>query len=747
MISRLIIAWIFIQLPIGQAEELMQPEQEILQISNELSRINTSLNADTKIGMTPGQGTGTADSFYHLQEAGYWFAKGNWLATIRELTRYEAGTQIHTTENLLEFHYLSGKTHTAIAKYAIAIEHYKIFLAESAKKKDIDPEKINDVLASTLECLLKAGRGNSGFNLAPNISAILTSQNGGENSFEAYFLAGRIANMNNNHDLSQEWLDTALKSNSKIITTKSLFFKALLEISTDNLDGAYDLLKKSEETSQDKDLSGYHNQALLALARIEFYRKNYAEAHSWYQKVTEKSRDYQSALNENIHAATAALLYKEAKVLVEKYLRMFPESEENQEIKQFQAYLSLKTEPEKIAGDYYNNEINNLLKLQQEIKDLTIAKEKINEPQLETIMSKVRKIGTVGKLAGKSQNTYKKLTELDEKASFTLGALMEQYNWLAQKPFASILPNEVARAEQYENQINAMIGLGEKIATVTRFVLYDKLSKAEAEALKRNERRRKNLLNPDKYFRRGFENLGLWIRSRALLEKLESLKNTNSKLISRLNPSTDPDDDEIKSAVKNIETRIDQLSSSALLGSAENLSKLSPFLAQEKLLLQYSLAISYDLTQVHSKMQPDGDFANRQLKSELNKLWAAWFNQLTILYDQIRNSQLRLSNSINDQIVELNTLSTKAAEVKTKIVDLRQSLELAVGKSGHLLANQYLMEIQSRIAETRQWMAELNLQKLAKIRAKHESQKNDFELEKQKLSEDYLDSVQIEVPK
>lgn len=748
MINRLAILTAFLTCSYLQAEELSQPEQEILRLHSDLSNLRTAMAARQSIAAIPGQGNGTVASYESLKEAGYWFSKQNWLATLRELARYENGTQVHSTDNLLEYHYLSGKSYAAVSKYGTAVENFAMFLSESTKKGDIDSERINDVLASILDCVLKSGRTEKGFNLAPNISAILVSQEGKENIFEAYYHAGRIATYNGNNNLSREWLNNALKSPSKAVNTRSLFYKALIELSSNNLDEAYELLVKAEETAREKDLSGYHDQTVLALARIEYHRKNYNESYSWYKKISEKSSDYQTALRETIHAATAAGLYADGKLLTDSFLKLFPESESNQEIKQFQSFLTLKSSPEKATEEFYTHQLQQLASYQKEIKDLTIGKEKINEADLEKVMSKVRKFGNVGLLAKQSNNIYKKLSSLEDRSSFVMAALMEQTAWHANLGFGRVFPDDVKIANFYETKINDLIRNGDRLTKLSQFIVENELTKADREAMTRNQNRKSRLLSEENSFRRGFDNLGTWIKSRSELGKIKNSRLKNLDLLAITNAESDESLVESSAAViKNIEKRIDHLSSQLTLEAAKNLSSLSPYLAQEKLVLQYVLAMSYDFSRSRKYFEEKGDFSSRKLKTEISEVWLKWFESAELVYQNIADSQQKLEKDLAAKIDNLNQLSTKTAEIKSRILELKTNMETAVGKSGYLLANEYLMETQSRIAETRQWMAELNLQKLDFMKKNHNKEREDYELEKQKLSEDYLDSVQLGVPK
>jgi hypothetical protein len=125
----------------------------------------------------------------------------------------------------------------------------------------------------------------------------------------------------------------------------------------------------------------------------------------------------------------------------------------------------------------------------------------------------------------------------------------------------------------------------------------------------------------------------------------------------------------------------------------------------------------------------------------LKSAWNGWFQTAEILSIKIRKSQSDLEKKIDNHFIGVKNSSEKLASVLEKINSARLELEKAVGKTGHLLSNQFILEINARSAEIREWMAELNMKKLENLQSKHREDRLKEQVERQKIAEDYLDST------
>lgn len=740
------LSWIFSLVALSNvvfgAETLDNPEQEIQKLNDSLVEITKRIHAESALRYTPGQGNGSASSLQALSAAKNWYSKGNWLAALRELKRYEAGTNTHETENVLEFNYIAGKSEAALGKYEKALVYFKRFLAEASRLPSIDSEKINDVLASVLEGLLKVGKDSSKLSLKQNIAAILVTEDNTNSNYEAHFLAGRIAVIDNSPELASEWLSKATKSTSKATTTRGMFYQALVELASDNTDAAYEILRKAEENSKDSDTTLYHHQVLLALGRIEYYRKHYAEALHWLIKIPENSLQYQFALREAVHAATSAERFEQGLSLANQFLQKFPESEFIQELSQYASYLTLQATSGKIGEEVYAKRLTHLANSAKEIKSLTLGREKIDEYQLDQIINKVRSFGNPGLLASHSQNIYVKLNRLQEKAHFLQSSLLEHVYWHTNQPFTGVFPDETISANELSRICNLLIAQANRLVVVSTYVMEKSLSPAVLESLSRSENRRMQIVGVEAKFQRGFENIGDWVNAKFLIDRLKNLQtyNLDQLAVERAFSNSDKNMDRIK-ALELLKEKIFALSNRAHLKAANSLSSISPFLAVERLLLQFSLEMSYDYEKFSTLLTSDGDFANRNLMKNLKSAWNVWFKTAEILSVKIRKSQSDLEKKIDNHFIRVKNSSEKLASVLEKINSVRSELEKAVGRTGHLLSNQFILEINARSAEIREWMAELNMKKLENLQSKHREDRLKEQVERQKIAEDYLDST------
>ncbi len=730
------------------SEALDVPEKEISKIASQLKEVSLSLKSEKAIKNIPGQGTGKSQSFKSLEDSIYWFSKGNWLATIRELKRYERGTNTHLTQNLLQYHYLYGKSEASLGNYAAAIVHFKAFLADSSKLSQLDPEKTNDVLASVIDCLLKEKSPSKGLELKQNISAILVAEEGTESAFEAHFLAGRLAVIDRSPDLAMDWLNQATKSTSKATTTRGLFYQALLAISREDSDGAYEILLKAESLSHSNEISTYHDQVLLALGRVEFYRKHYKESLSWLEKVDPKSIDYHAALRESIHAATSAMDFPKALKLSDLFLSAFPQSQYLHEVDLYKSFLVLQTTSRKNDGEFYKNRIQKLESVASELKEATLGRERITEAQLTAMISKVKGIGNPGSLAENGQGLFSKVNQLEDRANFISSSVIEQYNWLASKPFSTIFPDDTIRGRELGSKCEKLADLAGRISTLSLFVFETDLSLADREAVTRSSYRREFISGESSKFQRNFENIGGWILGQAQLDKLRDIGALSLQQLAIQNSHfKESNKSEILSLQKNIEKRVAELSLEVQKNTTASLSSLSPYLAHEKFILQYSLAMAYELSKFNSYLTLTGDYTTRELKKSLLGLWMTWFQVSEELYRDVIANQNALQTKLNQQLSALEEHSKMAAEATARATRLRGDLELAMGKSGSLLANQFLGEITSRLSETHEWMAESKMKKLEQMQQDHRTAREKLELERQKIAEDYLDTTQSGVTK
>jgi hypothetical protein len=724
------------------AETLDNPEQEIQKVNDSLVEITKRISAESSLRYTPGQGNGSASSLQALSAAKNWYSKGNWLAALRELKRYEAGTNTHEADNVLEFNYIAGKSESALGKYEKALVYFKRFLAEASRHPSVDSEKINDVLASVLEGLLKVGKDSSKLSLKQNIAAILVTEDNTNSNYEAHFLAGRIAVIDNSPELASEWLSKATKSTSKATTTRGMFYQALVELASDNTDAAYEILRKAEENSQGSDITLYHHQVLLALGRIEYYRKHYAEALHWLTKIPATSLQYQFALREAVHAATSAERFDHGLSLANQFLQRFPESEFIQEMSQYASYLTLQSTSSRIGEEVYEKRLTQLANSAKEIKSLTLGKEKIDEDHLNQIINKVRSFGNPGILASHSQNIYVKLNRLQEKAHFLQSSLLEHIYWHTNQPFTGVFPDEIINANELSRICNLLIDQANRLVVVSTYVMEKSLSPAVLESLSRSEKRRIQIVGEEAKFQRGFENIGDWINAKFLVDKLKNLQTYNLEqlAIERSFPNSTKNMERIRN-LEHLKAKIFALSNKAHLKAADSLSSVSPFLAVERLLLQFSLEMSYDYEKFSTLLVGDGDFATRNLMKNLKSAWNGWFQTAEILSIKIRKSQSDLEKKIDNHFIGVKNSSEKLASVLEKINSARLELEKAVGKTGHLLSNQFILEINARSAEIREWMAELNMKKLENLQSKHREDRLKEQVERQKIAEDYLDST------
>ncbi len=730
------------------SEALDVPEKEISKITSQLKDISLSLKSENAIKNIPGQGTGKSQSFKSLEDSIYWFSKGNWLATIRELKRYERGTNTHIAQNLLQYHYLYGKSEASLGNYAAAIVHFKAFLADSSKLSQLDPEKTNDVLASVIDCLLKEKSPRKGLELKQNISAILVAEHGTESAFEAHFLAGRLAVIDRSPDLAMDWLNQATKSNSKATTTRGLFYQALLAISRDDSDGAYEILLKAESLSRSSEISTYHDQVLLALGRVEFYRKHYKESLSWLEKVDSKSTEYHAALRESIHAATSAMEYGKALKLSDLFLAAFPQSQYLHEVDLYRSFLVLQTVSSENDAEFYKNRIQKLESIASELKESALGRERITEAHLATMISKVKSVGNPGSIAENGQDLFSKINRLEDRANFVSSSVIEQYNWLASKPFSTIFPDDTIRGRELGNKCEEIADLANRISTLSLFIFENDLSLADREAVTRSSTRREFISSESSKFQRNFENIGGWVLGQAQLDKLRDIRALSIQQLAIQNShSKNSNQIEVLSLQKKIERRVSELSLEVQKNTTSSLSSLSPYLAHEKFILQYSLAMAYELSKFKTYLTPTGDYTTRELKKSLLGLWTNWFQVSEELYRDVITNQNSLQTKLNRQLSDLEEHSKMAAETVSRAAWLRGDLELAMGKSGSLLVNQFLGEITSRLSETHEWMAESKMKKLEQMQKDHNKAREKSELERQKIAEDYLDTTQSGVTK
>jgi hypothetical protein len=724
------------------AAMLDNPEQEIQRVDDSLNEISRKINAETVMRVMPGHGSGSASSIQAMESAKKWYTKGNWLAALRELKRYESGTNTHNTENFLNFNYISGKAEAALGNYDRALTFYKRFLAEASKNPTTDPERINDVLASVLEGLLKSKKSPSNLNLRQNIAAILVTEENTDANFEAHFLAGRLAVIDNSPELASEWLDKATKSPSKSTTTRGMFYQALVELASNHTDAAYDILRKAEENSNGEDTVSYHHQILLALGRIEYFRKHYAEALGWLLKIPESSLQYQSSLRESIHAATSAEKYAQGLELANRFLLRFPESEFTHEVSQYSSYLTLQSTSEKVGEEVYEKRLKQLSNWAKEIKEQTLGKDKIDEGHLNDIIGKVRAFGNPGLLATHSANVFAKLNKLQEKVHFLQSSVLEQVYWHSSQSFPAVFPDETIQANELNGTCNSLINQANRLVAISTYVMENALSKAALESLNRSAKRRDLIVDEEAKFQRGFDSIGDWVNARYLIDKLSKMQiyNLNQLAIERSFPKSAESAEYINHS-EAIQKKIVALSNKVHLKAADALSTISPFLSTEKLLLQFSLEMSYDYEKFSALLTADGDYATRELMKNLKSLWNRWFQTAEILSVKIRQSQSNLEKTVEGHLNGVKEISEKLAFEAARITQLRSELEKAVGKTGHLLSNQFILEINARSAEIREWMAELNMKKLENLQNKHREDRIKAQVEHQKIAEDYLDST------
>jgi hypothetical protein len=730
------------------SQSLDLPEQEISKLSNQLKGMSQALKSENAMKNTPGQGTGTAESLKALEDSQYWFSKGNWLGAIRELKRYERGTNTHLPKNLLQYHYLYGKSEASLGNYASAITHFKAFLSDSSKISGRDMEKTNDVLASVIECLLKEKSPSKGLELKQNISAILLSEEGTDSAFEANFLAGRLAVIDQSPDLAMDWLNQAANSKSKATTTRGLFYKALLAISQDQSDKAYEILLNAEALSGSSEISTVHDQVLLALGRVEFYRKHYKESLSWLEKIGPKSSEFQSALRESVHAATSALEFSKALKLADTFLSTFPESQYFGEVDLYKSYLILQSSQNGADSKFYEQRIKTLEALAIELKEATLGKERITQTQLTAVLAKVKSIGTAGPLAEKGQDLFTKVNYLEDRANFIKSSVIEQYDWLASHPFSTIFPDDTIRGTELNQKCEALAEVATRLAALSHYVFESELTPADKEALNRSAKRREYIESESAKFQRNFEPIGPWVRGQSQIESLKEIRVLSLEQLAAHNSLPKASDQtEILSLKSSIENRVSDLSLKAQRNTAESLAFLSPYLSLESFLLQYSLAMSYEMSRIRPYLTLSGDFTTRELKKSLSSLWISWFQVSEELYKDVVGNQNKLQTSLRRQLIELEENSMLAADGAAQAATLRSDLELALGKSGSLLTSHFSNEISSRLSETHEWIAESKMKKLEELQKEHVKVRSQAELERQKIAEDYLDTNQSGVQK
>ena len=308
----------------AQVNRLSSAEEEVLSSFDRLDALETRLRSERQIASSKGYGDAPISAINSFKSSVDAFESKEYLAALRNIEYYFEKTNIPNHAKHTAGHLIAARSSKAVQQYQKSVDHYINYLSFATKPNAATPVEIRNAVAELLD-ITSQSTVSKNYRLGHVLTAVVFLDVPQEFKAEILFLAAKTATNANMPELAKKWIqESQLTTKSSNLKMKGLYYKALIEISKNDLEKARQTLI---EALEDKSINTTNEYSLtvMALARVEYSIGDYKAAIKAYKKIPENSLSYTDATYEQIFAHYKAndiiSAYEQAKIYVQKKSR------------------------------------------------------------------------------------------------------------------------------------------------------------------------------------------------------------------------------------------------------------------------------------------------------------------------------------------------------------------------------------------------------------------------------------------
>jgi hypothetical protein len=731
------------------------PEVTIAQSANDLDNLLLKLKVGGKIHNTEGLGAQNVFAQKALMDGIKLFHKAEYLSAIRELTNYQNLTQIPVGIQHLTSMQKLAISYEKIGQPRKAIKAYMNYLSSFVAQKDQDFDQMRDVLLHLLSLASKydtSKRKDIGRLLSSIASLSLPSKI----RPEILYLSAKSAAQSGEGRLAKNWLEdvSSSKESSSKLHSRTLYFRALIEISARRWNSAAKLLSQAVLVHQD-DSDDSRELSRLALARIAVHQGKPKLAISYYEAIQDSTGSYQHALFESIYLYLNVGDAGAAKAKSLLFLSKYPNTSESYQLKTLLAYLSLKSGDISTAKQEVESSSGKLVELSEWVTRRFSGERKIDGSDISQLVAKAGLEGVQSPLVKLSHENFVAISALRRQLASIKGELRDLLFAMGRSTAVSFRPEWVNRSNYLDSISKQALEVGHKMIAAERVLYKESLTPAQLQKLIGSEKRRTLLLSAQAKMRREKSRWGSLANilglTQLVAKKHEILRVASARLASAryikhqgIKSHNEVSQDKISRLQKRVDLMQESLSRALELLRMQRVHEIltqSPHRPQMKFLSQYAMLIDEEIYVLDDMRGSRVKTSSRLLAEDSQQIWKKWKFVIQKIFSQYHNLEVEIKSGINSTLASMDKAEDTYTDLTDQIDKIYDQQVSYLGQSSGLIMNHYNSAISQRLAKQEKWSADLRWMESDQLNSEMKTETEKFDLEKQIL-DDNLESLQ-----
>jgi hypothetical protein len=698
---------------------LKDPETEIATALTDLDNLASRLDAAKQMAYRQGLGPQTESASRSRRNADPFFARTEWLSSVRELNNYLNQTQVPESKTYLKSQAMLGRSYEELGMKSKAVRAYIRYLAAFLTANDQDHKELLDILRRMIP--LAAADRAVGNQLNELLSSVITLDLPSDVRPAVYFFAAKASANAGGVTMARTWLEKAVAGpEGDGLKPRVLYMRALLALSNREYDAAEETLQEAaaaDKTGETRDL------ARLALGRIAVHRKKPELALKYYAMIEAKSDASKDATFESVYVHLNLKQDKDARTKAMSFLARFPDAPEALQLRMLLAYLDMRAGDLEGAGRGIDAANHRLGEIDGWIKQRLSGQGSVDQMRLADLMSL-----SGGQLAApptvqEAYELFGKIGELARRLADIRGEIRDVTYTMGRADLAHLHPQWVNRAAQLATLGNDVLAVGHRLAAAERYLYKKRLDKLDWQRLTASEARRARLLTPAAEAHRRLERwasyagfLDLTAQTADAYQRLKTAEAdlATSRYVANARAMRVKNDDTRAKSIVEMEAKTKRLRETLartleLLRrqKVQDLLMQSPHRSTQKFLSQYAMALNEESDILRRVRDENDTTAQRLAADDAARAWRHWEDVSQAVFDQLAALDKEIASGLGGMIDELQKEEATHDALAAKLRDMTQGLEGRLGRSLSYIVDQSAGAIGARLARHKKWQADI----------------------------------------
>jgi outer membrane protein assembly factor BamD (BamD/ComL family) len=734
------------------ATPLASPEIEVLSASDRLDEIKTRAFSESNISESRGFGSAPISAHKSFNLGKNAFKNSEYLSALRNIDYYLKNTNVPNHKQFSEAHLISAKSAQRLGRYETAFDHYLEFLSFSTTPGTSSNIEIRNAISEVLT-LTSVIKPKKKYQLSQILSSIISLDVDPNLKSEILFLAAKSATNFNMPELANKWIEEAKKSTkSNSLKLRGLYFQALLDVSSKNLEEAREklllaLTHKGGSTSPEE-----YAIAQLALARIAYTIGDFDESISYYKQIEARTTSATDAEYELIYAYFKKGEFKNAHAQAKKFASNNPSHQNAKFSNTLIAYLGLKSGTLTETEENIGSDIKFLTTFTKELQGKLGGGNAIGQEDLSEIKTNSFSFASQSPYLERSIRLFDKIEGLETLSAKVQGKISGLLTDLWNARLHDINPHHIERSKQLKDIVYELLDIGHRLSTSEFELAKGKISNDNLISYQRSVKRRLALLNNSNDFSRYKENIKETVKSISLNMRLQSIQeklvNSNERLASAEYIAKADKNNDAKFDLNTQRTRLSRarIKFSSLLSKhrsmyLENIYKQTPLTSTKELMTIYSLDLLTESRIFAEWRDKNLSPVTKKLSWQFHDAWMKWFNTADFVFHELEKERSSMQIEIESLVKNITEIQTKKQEILMKIFKVRDGLASQIGEDSPLLLSHYSNAAGDRISEKQKWLADIEWLKFKNIENDAKKIDDEYKQEKRILDENLTDQL------